>query len=867
MKAADGKEKQIKMKISIKETAKSKNAPFIPFTGSWSDFLNLIQSPEISRDFTAQRLAQLKPDLSGPSKTRKEKARNTINRAKDGRCLLGGEVFALNGSHDKNNVQNHWLLNFDVDGSGIPYEQMKAKVSESIQGNYCLYTTFKSEKCDPKYRILVPLEAPISDEIEFKYITKAFFRKYLSFVNELDKCSFIWNQLMYLPRIPSGGGSNYFFQSRENSYPVSRSEMKDLLEEQKIIEKEQSAAFQRVLGNPRINLPKGGELFSTSLDGLDEISQKKGVIREFNLKYTIPEALEIFQVKAYEPTNVPYRYTYADGSSLGGLVLVSPYKAFSHHQSDPLGKSPDGELKPIFAYDIVLQYGKLWDSMGNYYPIRTTSNPETDRLRFHRFLRDNDLVMVQDEPEADYSGADRTQKHETQMFSSFRMNSSFENDVFEIDDWDDSGYQDSAAPENDFFENRRYQGSELPFVRELDELENSSAQEMEYSFAQEKQKKALIMDERAGRQNINDSLQLDNLTESTQVNQMYRDQDNKAEITDVFEAMISRSSKDLIPTGFDTLDETLGGGLWPGLNVLFADPKMGKSWGSMQIIFNAIQDAIATGKDLKVILASLELTKSKVLARFISMISLELFGLEGFISASAAETDYQSMSIAEKKRFEACKDYFLEKIHPHLVIVAIGSDNKGTGVRNPSQVWALCNLVSKLKQQGTKQVFLVIDYLQRLSRNGLEERQGIMENLRILSEMYTAYRVPVLAVAIKSKAGTHTTTSDIEQLRYIKGAGEIEYDAQTAILLKNGSYSLVLNRDGATFMDKNSQPIVFDELTCQFSEMDYQDEPEPDEPDQMDDVEIWKPLKKGISKDEKRAIALFKKEFGNDPED
>lgn len=62
---------------------------------------------------------------------------------------------------------------------------------------------------------------------------------------------------------------------------------------------------------------------------------KTGVIGAFCQAYSIPEAIEKFLPKIYLPTTDPNRYTYAKGSTYGGLIVYEDKFAYSHHGTDP----------------------------------------------------------------------------------------------------------------------------------------------------------------------------------------------------------------------------------------------------------------------------------------------------------------------------------------------------------------------------------------------------------------------------------------------------------------------------------------------------------------------------------------------------
>lgn len=94
--------------------------------------------------------------------------------------------------------------------------------------------------------------------------------------------------------------------------------------------------------------------------------EKPGRIGNFNRTYTIHEAIEEFLSDVYEPVG-DGRYTYMEGSSVGGLVVYdNDTFAFSHHGTDPVG----GLL--VNAFDLV-RIHKFGDQDENIQPNTTVT--------------------------------------------------------------------------------------------------------------------------------------------------------------------------------------------------------------------------------------------------------------------------------------------------------------------------------------------------------------------------------------------------------------------------------------------------------------------------------------------------------------
>ncbi|MDI9468663.1 MAG: virulence-associated E family protein [Bacillota bacterium] len=83
---------------------------------------------------------------------------------------------------------------------------------------------------------------------------------------------------------------------------------------------------------------------------------KPGLLGAFNRAYPIERAIETFLPDVYTPTDIPNRYTYAEGSTAAGLIVYDDgIFAYSHHGTDPIG----GQLVNAFDLVRIHLYGDL----------------------------------------------------------------------------------------------------------------------------------------------------------------------------------------------------------------------------------------------------------------------------------------------------------------------------------------------------------------------------------------------------------------------------------------------------------------------------------------------------------------------------
>jgi len=80
-------------------------------------------------------------------------------------------------------------------------------------------------------------------------------------------------------------------------------------------------------GKKREALEKG------KLKSRDSTKTKYRIVNAFNTEYSITDAIDTFLPHVYKKERNG-RYTYINGTSYGGLVIINPQYAFSHHSND-----------------------------------------------------------------------------------------------------------------------------------------------------------------------------------------------------------------------------------------------------------------------------------------------------------------------------------------------------------------------------------------------------------------------------------------------------------------------------------------------------------------------------------------------------
>lgn len=112
--------------------------------------------------------------------------------------------------------------------------------------------------------------------------------------------------------------------------------------------------------------PTDVDIVRRSMRKAEDPLTKRGIVGAFCRAYTITDAISAFLPDLYTATAKSDRYTYAQGSVAGGLVIYDDKFAYSHHATDPAGQ------QLCNAFDLVRlhRFGEL-DKEGRDYDSPT----------------------------------------------------------------------------------------------------------------------------------------------------------------------------------------------------------------------------------------------------------------------------------------------------------------------------------------------------------------------------------------------------------------------------------------------------------------------------------------------------------------
>lgn len=232
-------------------------------------------------------------------------------KVKDVGGFVGGSL--KGGKRRVGSVANRTLLTLDID-------YCKKDIWEDIQEKYkfslVMYSTHTHTPENPRYRLVIPLSRPtLPDEYE---ATARMVADMLD-INIFDDTTYEPCRLMYWPSTSQDGEYIFKFQ---DTY---------ILDPDTILDK--YLDWKDISYWPESDRNKAK--LNRSLAKQEDPLTKPGVIGAFCRSYSISEAIETFIPDIYVPGANEDRYTYAEGSTTGGIVVYEDKFSYSHHGTDP----------------------------------------------------------------------------------------------------------------------------------------------------------------------------------------------------------------------------------------------------------------------------------------------------------------------------------------------------------------------------------------------------------------------------------------------------------------------------------------------------------------------------------------------------
>lgn len=275
---------------------------------TWEDFLDDLREPVRTPETIAEYLAMTKDEQG---------------KIKDVGGFVGG--YLIGGRRRKDTVKFRQLVCLDVDHGSV--DTWLAFRLIGFAG--AMYSTHKHTPEDPRLRILVPLNRPASPE-EYECVARVI-AGWLG-IDDFDDTTYQPSRLMYYPSAAKDG--EFLFDQTEGPFvnvDDTLAELPDWTDPTTWPMSDREAAKRKE---------------HARADKAEDPTAKEGIVGAFCRAFPISEAIARFIPEVYTEATEG-RYTFAGGSTAGGLVTYNDLFAYSHHATDPCGD------RLVNAFDMV----------------------------------------------------------------------------------------------------------------------------------------------------------------------------------------------------------------------------------------------------------------------------------------------------------------------------------------------------------------------------------------------------------------------------------------------------------------------------------------------------------------------------------
>ena len=271
-----------------------------------------------NKEFTYESLIE---KLQTTTRTRetfseyKRMSKTQRDEIKDVGGFVGGSL--KSGRRKAENIANRTLLTLDMDSIDISVNDVWDSITMFNDFEILMYSTHSHEPKNPRLRLIIPLDRPVLPD-EYQAIGRKIADEIG--IDMFDDTTYEPSRLMYWPSTSSDG--EYIFK-RQEGYWLDPDSVLDKYLDWRDVSFWPESSRQSV----RIH---------SQIKKQEDPLTKKGIIGAFCRTYSISEVIDKFLSEVYTPTNIEGRYTYAEGSTVGGLVVYEDKFAYSHHGTDTI---------------------------------------------------------------------------------------------------------------------------------------------------------------------------------------------------------------------------------------------------------------------------------------------------------------------------------------------------------------------------------------------------------------------------------------------------------------------------------------------------------------------------------------------------
>lgn len=293
---------------------------------SWEEFVDKLRKVRRTRETMEQYDNMSSSDRS---------------KTKDGLAFVGGLI--RGGRRKKENVDIRSLITLDADYADEHF--MFSVDLVLVCKNYVIYSTHSHRPDKPKYRLVIPVDRPMSRD-EYAAVSRRLAADIG--MEYFDKTTFEAHRLMYMP------------SCSHDAEPILEEFKGDTVTVDRVLEDYED--WRNVTEWPR----HPDDRVTVNTGKVQDPRAKQGIIGLFCRAYSIDEGIETFLSDVYTEGSIANRYSYVNGTSANGLeVYPKQDLAYSHQDSDPIA---DGRAYNLFDLVRVHKFGHLDERVKEFTP-------------------------------------------------------------------------------------------------------------------------------------------------------------------------------------------------------------------------------------------------------------------------------------------------------------------------------------------------------------------------------------------------------------------------------------------------------------------------------------------------------------------
>ena len=268
----------------------------------------------------------------------KRMSKTARDKAKDVGGFVGGPL--KSGRRKAENVANRTLITLDLDEVKGTAEDIWDSITMLNDYAVVMYSTHSHTPDNPRLRLVIPLARPVLPD-EYQAVSRKIAHEIG--IDQFDDTTYEPHRLMYWPSHPRNLEPVFRFQDAEMLDPEYYLNQYDDWHD---LTQWPVSSRQEV----RIN---------SMLQKQEDPLEKTGLIGAFCRAYSIHEAFATYLEGIYEPTAQENRYTFVEGSTVGGVITYDDKFSYSHHGTDPTS----GQLVNAFDLVRIHKFGDKDDDM------------------------------------------------------------------------------------------------------------------------------------------------------------------------------------------------------------------------------------------------------------------------------------------------------------------------------------------------------------------------------------------------------------------------------------------------------------------------------------------------------------------------